>query len=156
MIDNFVFNSVLLCDISITVHFKIFFFASCALACFSSCLFYANVLFLFRVWDFQIWSFIHGDRYQLWRTRIGIYDSNQLHQSNNLKTNPTHFVLNFLNFYMTAVCLIPLTYFSVYLILAPVRNYGFNVNRFNITNALLIKYFDFAAMSLILLRSCWL
>ena len=88
---------------------------------------------------------------QLRRARIGIYNSNQLHQFNNLKTNPTHFVLKFLNFYMTTVCLIPLTYFSVCLILAPLRNYGFNFNRFNITNPLLIKYIDFAAMSLILL-----
>ena len=155
MIDNFVFNSVLLCDISITVHFKIFFYFMCLGLLFVFFVLCKCSLFISRL-GFSNLIIYHGDRYQLWRTRIGIYDSNQLHQSNNLKTNPTHFVLNFLNFYMTAVCLIPLTYFSVYLILAPVRNYGFNVNRFNITNALLIKYFDFAAMSLILLRSCWL
>ena len=41
------------------------------------------------------------------------------------------------------ICLILLIYFSVYLILIQVHNYGFSITKFNIANVLLIKYFDF-------------
>ena len=44
---------------------------------------------------------------------------------------------------MITVCLILLTYFSVYLILTQVHNYGFNTNTFSIANVLRNKYFDF-------------
>ena len=44
---------------------------------------------------------------------------------------------------MITVCLILLTYFSVYLILRQVHNYGFNTNTFSIANVLCNKYFDF-------------
>ena len=47
------------------------------------------------------------------------------------------------DFDIITICLILLTYFSVYLILAQVDNYGFNISKFNIANVLLIKYFDF-------------
>ena len=84
---------------------------------------------------------------QLWLARVGIYNRNQLHHFTSLKTNPANlgicFILKFSNFYMITVCLILLTYFSVYLILTQVHNYGFNINAFNIANALLIKYLYF-------------
>ena len=84
---------------------------------------------------------------QLWCARVGIYNSNQLHHFTILKTNPANldicFILKFSNFYMITVCLILLAYFSVHVILTQVRNHGFNINKFNITNVQLIKYFDF-------------
>ena len=84
---------------------------------------------------------------QLWRAIVGIYNSNQLDHFTSLKTNPAYlgicFILKFSNFYLITVCLILLTYFSVYMILTWVRNYGFNINKFDIANALLIKDFDF-------------
>ena len=93
---------------------------------------------------------------QLWRARVGIYNSNQLHLYISLKANPANldigFILKFSNFYMITVCLILLTYFSVYLILTQVRNYGFNINKFNIANVLLIKYFDFCCYAFDLKR----
>ena len=64
---------------------------------------------------------------QLWRARVWIYNSNQLHHFTSLKANPanmgTCFILKFSNFYIITVYLILLTYFSVYLILTQVRNY---------------------------------
>ena len=70
-----------------------------------------------------------------------------MHHVISLKTNPPNldicFILKFSNFYMITICLILLTYFSVYLILTQVCNYGFHINKFNIADALLIKYFDF-------------
>ena len=43
-------------------------------------------------------------------------------------------------------------YFLVYLILTQVHNYGFNINKFNIANILLMKYFDFGWYAFILKR----
>ena len=84
---------------------------------------------------------------QLWRARIRIYNSNQLHHFTSLKVTPENldifFILNFSNFCMITVFLILLTYLSVYLILTQVHSYGFNINAFNNANVLLIKYFDF-------------
>ena len=84
---------------------------------------------------------------KLWRARVGICSSNQLHHFASLKTSPANldicFIVKCSNFYMITVCLILLTYFSVYLILTQVYNYGFNINKFNIANDLLINYFDF-------------
>ena len=84
---------------------------------------------------------------QLCRARVGSYNCIQLHHFTNLNTNPANsgicFILKFSNFYIVTVCLIVLTYFSVYLILTQFRNYGFNINKFNIANVLLMKYFDF-------------
>ena len=53
---------------------------------------------------------------------------------------------------MITVCLILLTYFSVFLIFTQVRNYGFNIIKSNITNVLLIKYFDFCCYAFNLKR----
>ena len=93
---------------------------------------------------------------QLWRARAGIYNSSQLHHFTSLKANPSNldvcFILKFLNFYMITVSLILLTYFSVYLILAHVRNYGFNINKLNSANFLLIKNFDFCCYAFNLKR----
>ena len=93
---------------------------------------------------------------QLCRARVGIYKSNQLHHFTNLKTNPANldscFILKFSNFNTITVCLIPLTFFSIYLILTQVRNYGFNINKFNIANVLLINYVDFCCYAFNLKR----
>ena len=83
-------------------------------------------------------------------------NSNQLHHFNSLKTNPAYlntcFILEFLNFYMITVCLILLIYFSVYLILTQVRDYGLNINKFNIANGVLIKCFYFCCYAVNLKR----
>ena len=90
---------------------------------------------------------------QLWRATN---NSNQLHHFNSLKTNPSYlntcFILEFSNFYMITVCLILLIYFSVYLILTQVRDYGLNINKFNIANGVLIKYFYFCCYAVNLKR----
>ena len=84
---------------------------------------------------------------QLWRARIGINNSNQLHHFTNLKITPENldifFIFKFSNFCMITVFLVLLTYLSVYLILTQAHSYGFNINAFNIANVLLTKYFDF-------------
>ena len=83
---------------------------------------------------------------QLWQESI-IYNSNQLHQVTNLKANLANldicFILKFSVFYMITFSLILLTYFSIYLILTPVRNYDFSINKFKIANVLLINHFNF-------------
>ena len=94
---------------------------------------------------------------QPWRAGLGIYNSNQLHQFTSLKTNPANldicFILKISIFLMTKVCLVLLTYLSVYLILTPVRNYDFNINKFNnIANVLIMKYFDFSCYAFNLKR----
>ena len=53
---------------------------------------------------------------------------------------------------MTTVRLILLTYFSVYVVLTPARNYDLKLNKFNIANVLLITYFDFCCYSFNLRR----
>ena len=53
MIDNSAFNSVLVCDL-VSLYFSLHFCVSCKLACFLCFLPYANTLFLFRVWNFQV------------------------------------------------------------------------------------------------------
>ena len=54
-------------------------------------------------------------------------------QFTSLKTKHANldicFILKFLILYLTTAWLIP---FSIYLILTLVRNYGFNINKFNI------------------------
>ena len=57
------------------------------------------------------------------------------------------------NFYVIAARLILLTYFSVYLALAQVYSYGFNINIFNTVNVLLIRYFDFCCYAFNLKRT---
>ena len=54
---------------------------------------------------------------------------------------------------MIAARLILLTYFSVYLALAQVYSYGFNINIFNTVNVLLIRYFDFCCYAFNLKRT---
>ena len=93
---------------------------------------------------------------QLWRARVGIYNSNQAYHFTCLKINPANvnvcIILKFSNFYMMTVYLILLTYFSVYLFLTQLHNYGFNINTINFAYILLIKYFDFCYYALYLKR----
>ena len=93
---------------------------------------------------------------QLWRARIGIYNSNHLHHFTFLKINPAKLdiciILKFSNFYMITVYLILSTYLSVYLFLTQLHNYGFNINTINFANVLLFKYFDFCCYALNLKR----
>ena len=93
---------------------------------------------------------------QLWRARVGIYNSNHLHHFTCLKINPAnldiYIILKFSNFCMITVYLILLTYLSVYLFLTQLHNYGFNINTINFANVLLFKYFDFCCYALNLKR----
>ena len=89
---------------------------------------------------------------QLWRARVGIYNSNHLHHFTCLKTNPANLdisiILKFSNFYMITIYLILLTYLSVSLFLKQLHNSGFNINTINSANVLTFKYFDFCYYAL--------
>ena len=93
---------------------------------------------------------------QLWRARVGIYNSNHLHHFTCLKTNPADLdisiILKCSNFYMITVYLILLAYLSVYLFLTQLHNSCFNINAINFANVLLFKYFDFCYYALNLKR----
>ena len=93
---------------------------------------------------------------QLWRARVGIYNSNHLNHFTCLKINPAKLeiciILKFSNVYMITVYPILLTCLSVYLFLTQLYNYGFNINTINFANVLLFKYFNFCCYALHLKR----
>ena len=161
MIDNFAFNSVLLCDVSLALHFKMLFcfmcsflFFSCKYSFFISSLDFSNNIERFsciiKRSKLIIFSMLIDN--QLWRARVGIYNSNHLHHFTCLKINPANLdisiILRFSNFYIITVYLILLTYLSVYLFWTQLHNYGFNNKTINFANVLIFKYFDFCSCAL--------
>ena len=93
---------------------------------------------------------------QLWRARVGIYNSNHLNHFTCLKislaNSDIYITLKFSNFYMITVYLILLAYLSVYLFWTQLHNYGFNINTINFANVLFFIYFDFCCYALNLKR----
>ena len=154
---------MLLCDVSLALHFKMLFcfmcsflFFSCKYSFFISSLDFSNNIERFsciiKRSKLIIFSMLIDN--QLWRARVGIYNSNHLHHFTCLKINPAnldiYIILKFSNFYMITVYLILLTY--IYQFICFWRSYIIMVSILTQSILLMFCFLNiliFAAMPLI-------
>ena len=86
---------------------------------------------------------------QLWRTRVGIFNSNKLPLFTCLNTNPENYIKIYIKIHISkfsyfrkiSICLVLLSYLPVYLNLASVYNYNLNISTPMIAPTLIIKLF---------------